>query len=140
MDLSKQNFHESDRLVGPSNYPIWAFKVEQSFCNYNVWDIVCPEPNTDISESYVTISKDSEVSPSSTSSDKGKSTSSTSSDKGKGTSEDTTVQTISTVKSTSHADKLEKCLCIYSYTISVNSLLLLSEWVCLKTQQKPGNA
>jgi hypothetical protein len=40
MDLTKINFHESERLVGTSNYPMWAFTVERVFRTHHVWDLV----------------------------------------------------------------------------------------------------
>lgn len=42
MDLTKINFHESDKLVGHKNYLVWAFKVEQIFIRENVWDVINP--------------------------------------------------------------------------------------------------
>jgi hypothetical protein len=120
MDLSKQNFHESDRLVGPSNYPIWAFKVERIFRNYNVWDIVCPTSG-DTSESFVEVSKSSDVTPSSTSQDKGKSP-----------AEATPSKTKSSAKEVTQSDKLEKCLCIYSYTISSKLIATIKRMGVLK--------
>lgn len=46
MDLSKINFHESDKLVGHKNYLVWAFKVEQIFIREDVWDIIDPTTAT----------------------------------------------------------------------------------------------
>lgn len=42
MDLTKLNFHESDKLAGARNYLIWAYRVERIFRSYKLWDLIVP--------------------------------------------------------------------------------------------------
>lgn len=42
MDLTKLNFHETDKLMGARNYLIWAFRVERIFRSYKPWDLRVP--------------------------------------------------------------------------------------------------
>lgn len=42
MGLKKYGFLESDKLVGRSNYYIWAFKIEQVLDGLGLWEIIDP--------------------------------------------------------------------------------------------------
>lgn len=41
-DVTKISFSYSEKLVGASNYMIWAFLVEQILCEKGLWEVVKP--------------------------------------------------------------------------------------------------